>query len=117
MGQLHYGDSVHQLDDRVLAHLQLVISTKLRRHEKFFAGWVKPVEAGGGRESFWVDNGVPIHFVYTLPVMPRLNPLWLEEMLLSAGTAEGLIIGAEPDAPRRDPASRDGVPTRSTARV
>ncbi len=41
MGTLIYGDSglIVDFDDRVLAHLQIVIGAKLRRHEGFFFTW------------------------------------------------------------------------------
>ena len=41
VGQLLYGHSARSthFSDRVLFHLQIVVSTKLRRHESFFLSW------------------------------------------------------------------------------
>jgi hypothetical protein len=36
MGSLHYGDHTIDMDDRLLAHLQLIIGVKLRHGENFF---------------------------------------------------------------------------------
>ena len=36
MGRLHYGDHTFDMDDRLLAHLQLIIGVKLRHGENFF---------------------------------------------------------------------------------
>lgn len=40
MGKLIYGATEYELEDRELAHLQLVVSIKLRRHENFFVSGV-----------------------------------------------------------------------------
>ncbi|KFF58097.1 ATP-dependent DNA ligase, partial [Cryobacterium sp. MLB-32] len=40
MGKLTYDSSLTaDFDDRVLAHIQLVIGTKLRRGESFYFSW------------------------------------------------------------------------------
>jgi hypothetical protein len=64
MGKLIYGATEYELEDRVLAHLQLVVSIKLRRHENFFVSWRNPVAGGSGRQSVWIDNGMHLAFTY-----------------------------------------------------
>ena len=90
MGFLHYDGEEFDFDDRVLLHLQIVISTKLRRHENFFITWALPMERGSGRRAIWVDNGVPIHFFYEGSRPATVNREWIELLLTSAGRASGL---------------------------
>jgi hypothetical protein len=44
-----------EFDDRVLAHLRVVIVTKLRRRESFTFTWNLPAMSGSGRVSLWMD--------------------------------------------------------------
>ena len=45
MGTLFYaGESKFSLEDRLLAHLQVVIGMKLRRSESFFLAWTVPTD-------------------------------------------------------------------------
>jgi len=100
MGFLHYDGEEFDFDDRVLLHLQIVISTKLRRHENFFISWALPMERGSGRRAVWVDNGVPIHFSYSGLRPATINRDWIEAMIASSNNAAGLTVGPEP-APRK----------------
>jgi hypothetical protein len=97
MGVLFYDGQEFDFDDRSLAHLQIVISTKLRRGENFFLAWTVPIERGSGRHSIWLDNGVPIHFFFEGSKSPTVNREWIEALLLSAGRANGLQLTDEPE--------------------
>jgi hypothetical protein len=97
MGVLFYDGQEFDFDDRVLAHLQIVISTKLRRGENFFLGWSLPIERGSGRHTIWLDNGVPLHFFFEGSKAPTINRDWIEALLLSAGRATGLQLTDEPE--------------------
>jgi hypothetical protein len=99
VGFLTYNDEQFDFEDRVLWHLQIVISTKLRRRENFFLIWNQAVERGSGRHAVWVDNGVPIHFTYNGTRNITVNRQWVEEMLLSASRASGLQLTEEPHVP------------------
>jgi len=100
MGFLHYDGEEFDFDDRVLLHLQIVISTKLRRHENFFITWALPMERGSGRRAIWVDNGVPIHFSYSGLRAASINRDWVEQMVNSSMNSSGLFVSPEPP-PRR----------------
>ena len=86
MGVLRYQEEQFAFDDRMLAHLQIVIGTKLRRGENFFLTWAVPAEAGAGRHSLWIDNGVPVHITYSGSRAPQINREWIEELILSSAT-------------------------------
>jgi len=95
VGTLAYNGESFEIDDRVLTHLQIVISTKLRRGENFFLSWPLPVERGSGRHAIWVDNGVPIHIYYSGSRAISINRDWIESMIVAAGRASGLVITDE----------------------
>jgi hypothetical protein len=98
VGTLSYDGENFELDDRVLTHLQIAISTKLRRGENFFLSWQVPVERGSGRHAIWIDNGVPIHFYYSGSRAISINRDWIESMIVSAGRASGLVLIEEAEA-------------------
>jgi hypothetical protein len=98
MGSLIYGSaSIEvQFDDRVLAHLQVVMSAKLRRGESFFFSWFDTPAVGDGRSAVWIDSSIPLYFRYSGSRQPSLNKAWLEEMAISAGSNQGLVLTEEP---------------------
>jgi len=95
VGILYYDSQEFDFDDRTLTHIQIVVSTKLRRKEPFFLSWAVPAERGSGRHTIWVDNGVPIHFFYEGSRSATVNRDWIESLLLSAGRASGLQVTDE----------------------
>ncbi|WP_395242773.1 ATP-dependent DNA ligase [Agromyces sp. MMS24-K17] len=94
MGQLIYGhgDAAIPVDDRTLAHLQVVILNKLRRQEKF----VLTLADGTRTRVMFVGPSTPLEFIYSGNRTPRLNQLWLEQLAKAAGLGEGLHIVREP---------------------
>jgi len=95
MGTLFYGDAKFEMDDRLLAHLQIIVSMKLRRSESFFLSWAAAHQDGGGRTAIWVDNGVPIRLRFSGSRPPTINREWAETMALAANSNLGLIISDE----------------------
>lgn len=95
MGKLVYGTTVYELNDRLLAHLQVVVSTKLRRGENFFVSWRNPVAAGSGRQAVWIDNGLHLGFEYDGGTLPAIRREWVEALAASAATGMGLQLTDE----------------------
>lgn len=95
MGTLLYGQTEYLLDDRLLAHLQIVVGMKLRRGENFFVSWRNPTEKGSGRKSVWIDNGQHLAFSYDGSSIPTVNRDWAEAMANSAHTNFGLQLTDE----------------------
>lgn len=99
MGTLHYDGVAFDFNDRLLAHLQIIIGTKLRRGENFFMTWQPDAHEGQGRHAIWIDNGVPIHIAFSGSRFPTINRLWVEAMATSANSVSGLLVTSEVIAP------------------
>ena len=100
MGTLTYDSRITaSFDDRILAHLQAVIWSKLRRGEDFPFTWTDPMRSGFGRTSVWLSPNVSLSFEYFGSRQPRLNPAWVEALTKSANSPSGLTIVPEPDDP------------------
>jgi hypothetical protein len=98
MGKLTY-DSTMTVDfeDRTLAHLQLVIGAKLRRNEAFFFAWKDDNSSGDGRTSIWVHPTIPIAFKFYGSRQPGINRAWVDALMHSANSAQGLQLVPEPE--------------------
>ena len=86
------------IDDRVLAHLQVVIWSKLRRGEQFAFTWTDPQRSGYGRTSIWLSPNISLSFEYFGGKMPSLNPAWIQALTKSANSAGGLHVLPEPES-------------------
>lgn len=101
MGYLHYGGAQeYEFEDRTLAHLKVVITTKLRRQESFLMSWVNPSEKGGGRISIWLSPSIPLAFRFAGSRAPSLNKEWLDALNELSHTPRGLVVFPENDALR-----------------
>lgn len=100
MGKLIYGVNYEvEFEDRALQHLQIVISSKLRRGESFSFGWPKSVEIGSGRTAVWMHPSIPLIYEYNGNRSPTINQAWLEKLMQTANSAGGLQLVPEPTAP------------------
>ncbi len=108
LGKLLYGNSGLEIefDDRVLAHLQVVIGTKMRRRESFFFSWRDDPALGDGRSSIWIETSIPLYFRFETPERHQLNREWLEQLTQSANQTQGMYLTTEPGqdiAPPKSP--------------
>lgn len=99
VGTLIYGNTGLQVefDDRVLAHLQIVIVAKLRRNEGFPFTWRDPAIIGDGRSTIWLHASIPLQFTFGGGDVPTINRSWLEVLTMTSNTAAGLRIVEEPE--------------------
>jgi len=91
MGTLHYGgsdDYIH-IEDRALAHLKLVITTKLRRHESFTLSWKHP-DSPIGRSTIWIHPSIPLRFTFDTVEAAELNPRWVQDLMETANSTGGI---------------------------
>lgn len=108
MGTIYYGGSaapIH-IEDRALAHLKVVIATKLRRGESFTLSWRHADDEPRGRSTVWLHPSIPLRFVFDDPEPAQLSRDWIEELANSANSSGGIMLVPE----HMDPA-----PTRPRA--
>ena len=110
MGTVYYGGSatpIH-IEDRALAHLKVVIATKLRRGESFTVSWQHPPDQPRGRSTIWLHPSIPLRFVFDEPEPPEPSRAWIEELAQSATSTGGILLVAEHIEPT--PAVPDASP-------
>ncbi|RWZ51024.1 hypothetical protein ELQ90_09505 [Labedella phragmitis] len=98
MAVLIYGSETFEFDERLLAHVKIVITQKLRRSESFLLSWTH--RDGRGRSSVWVNASSDLHFRFAEAKPPVLNQQWLSMMMESSYASRGLDVDAvaEPTA-------------------
>ena len=97
MGTIYYGGGatpIH-IEDRALAHLKVVIATKLRRDESFTVSWQHPDDQPRGRSTIWLHPSIPLRFVFDDPEPAELSREWIEELANSASSTGGIMLVAE----------------------
>lgn len=129
MGRLFYGstDEPIEMPDRVLAHVKVVIATKLRRSESFTLSWRHDEQTPRGRSTIWIHPSIPLRFVFGSPEPETLDPELLKKLANEASSSGGLTVDFaafdEAPAPAARTIPRSSAHTtarsasRSTARV
>lgn len=80
MGRLTYDgfDTPIVVDDLELAHLKLVMTTKLRRAECFSLSWRHP--DGSGRSTLWIHPNMQVRFDFDSAGEHELDPARIARM-------------------------------------
>ena len=101
MGKLLYSSAAIEIDfdDRALAHIHIVVSSKLRRGEKFFFSWQDNVAVGSGRSSIWLEQSIPLYFKFAGSRAVAINRDWIDALVATANSTAGLTFLPEPGAP------------------
>lgn len=94
MGQLLYGTPpvAFDLDDRTLAHVEVVVLAKLRRNESFACSFATESD---GRSAIWLNPSSTLQFVFDT-VVTDINREWLDLLIDTANAPAGLRIVPEP---------------------
>jgi len=108
VGYLYYGSESQPVEfpDRVLAHIRVLATSKLRRGECFTMTWRHQSTTGEGRTSIWMQPAIPMKFVFDSAEAQQLDPDYLQKLAREASTGNGVFI--EPD---------DAMPALAPARV
>lgn len=116
MGTLYYGGSATpiDIDDHALAHLKVVIATKLRRGESFMLSWRHPEDQPRGRSTIWLEPSIPLRLVFDDPEPIPLNRVWTDQLAASANSSGGVTLIAEHFD---SPAETDGADRTPIRRV
>jgi hypothetical protein len=98
MGRMTYDGVVSvDFDDRVLAHLQLVIGNKMRRGESFHFTWRDDLATGDGRTIVWMHPRISIVYKFWGSKTPDINRAWVDALMTTANSAAGLHVVPEPE--------------------
>lgn len=100
MGRLHYGNTTEPIDmpDRVLAHLKVVVTTKLRRAESFAISWRHGSAGDAARSTIWVHCSIPLRFDFDSGEAEILDRAYLDELAQSASSSGGVLLDLSDDA-------------------
>jgi hypothetical protein len=98
MGTFRYDTVVVEMDDRLLAHLQLVIVRKVSRGESFLVSWRGGDGSGRGRTAVWIHPTQSLAFQYATEEDVEINSEWLDALMRSANSDRGLVVTREEDA-------------------
>lgn len=92
MAELMYGvdETPIYIPDDLLAHVKLVVATKLRRNESFLMSWRHA--DGSGRSSIWLQPSIPLRFVFDGDVEPAIDHALLAALAESASSNGGLLL-------------------------
>jgi hypothetical protein len=105
MGRFTYETTTKaDFEDRLLAHLQIVIGMKLRRGECFFFTWKEDASVGNGRTAVWMHPGATLTFKFHGSRTPQINRAWADALARAANSPGGLYVVREPDP---DPENAD----------
>lgn len=93
MGRLYYGNSTEsfEMPDRVLAHLKIVASTKLRRSEAFIVTFPQPGNPDG-RSTLWLHCSIPLRFELDRAENAKIDRRYLEELAQAAASSAGIML-------------------------
>lgn len=99
MGYLLYGLPAEaiDIDDRTLAHVKIVMLAKLRRDESFAFSFEYDLSDGSGRSTVWIHPTIPLQFKFLGSRQPAINREWLEVLIVSANSVDGMRLVPEPE--------------------
>lgn len=106
---IYDGNVKTQIEDRALAHIQLVVTAKLRRGEPFGFTWREDMSVGGGRTTVWVHPGASIVYKYYGGRQPAINRAWVEALAFTANSPTGLYLIPEPAEGNSAPVEQESV--------
>lgn len=98
MGTLTYAGVDYAMDERVLAHLKIAITAKLRLGEGFLLNWQIPSTQGSGRVSLWISPQIPIVYRFSGSRVPELNKNWIDALTRSSHGIRGMLVMDEAQA-------------------
>jgi hypothetical protein len=110
MGWMKYDGLTVEFDDRVLAHLQVVIMLRFRAGEPFPLSWMDSQAVGHGRSSMWMSPTFPVYFKFRGSRPPAIDPQWLERYRKAAESSVGLIVVDEDGSLIQGSPTFDGGP-------
>ncbi len=114
MGYLYYGagNEPIEMPDRLLAHVKVVIATKLRRNESFTLTWQHPAGSPAGRSTIWLQPAIELRFVFGSAEAEKLDPELLQRFANAASSSAGLVLDLDEHAAHAELRTPQARPTR-----
>ena len=94
MGTLHFGSTrtpLH-LDDRLLAHLEIVITSKLRRGEGLLLWWVQPGDDTPRRGACWITSATELLYLFDSVDVVAIDRDELERLSVESNSSRGIQL-------------------------
>ncbi|MFK3676781.1 hypothetical protein ACI2IP_03585 [Microbacterium sp. NPDC090218] len=94
MGRLRYDGTSEPIlvEDATLAHLKIVIATKLRRQESFMMTW-RPVNGGvDQRATVWIHPAIPLQFGFDSAEQPPVDAHLVADMMQALNATGELVL-------------------------
>jgi hypothetical protein len=100
MGQMYYAGSTEPIEipDRILAHLKVVVSTKLRRSESFPLSWQRGEGPDAERSTIWLHAAIPLRFEVSQAAATNIDRGYLNELATAANSTGGIVVDISPDS-------------------
>lgn len=94
MGRLRYDSTLEpiNIDDVTLAHMKIIVGTKLRRQESFMMSWVPADESGDGRLTAWIHPSIPLVMAFDSTEPVPVDPERIARMMQSLNAHGELVI-------------------------
>ncbi|QMU96793.1 hypothetical protein FVO59_05825 [Microbacterium esteraromaticum] len=101
MGRLRYDGTAAPItiDDSTLAHLKIVMGTKLRRNESFLMTWLRTDDAEDARTTIWVHPAIPLQFGFDVPALPPIEPERISAIMTALNASGELVLDEYLPAP------------------
>ncbi len=93
MGRLRYDGTSEPIliEDETLAHLKIVIATKLRRQESFMMTW-RPSSGTDKRATVWIHPAIPLQFGFDNAEPPSVDARLVAEMMKALNATGELVL-------------------------
>ncbi|MGO2746853.1 DUF7882 family protein [Microbacterium sp.] len=94
MGSLKYDNTVDAIliEDEMLAHLKVIVATKLRRQESFMMTWIPVGVGASGRMTAWIHPALPLLFTFDDAELPPIDPQRLEDIMHATNATGELVL-------------------------
>lgn len=94
MGRLHYGGGNEPIEipDRTLAHLRMLVTSKLRRSESFTVAWRHGEHDSDGRSMIWIHCSIPMRFEFDSAEPVQIDRALLEGLAQASMATGGIDL-------------------------
>ena len=94
MGRLRYDGTAAPItiDDATMAHLKIIIGTKLRRQECFLMTWVRHDGGEDARTTVWVHPAIPLQFGFDAAALPAIDAERIAAMMGALNATGELVL-------------------------